>query len=234
MCEKEIMIPSLPYPAGKEPEVNDVMARPHRDHAGKKEMRVPTEEKHHENESETKTHEMTPRRNRLDAPVIHRAAPREDEPSQHAGGEGVPAANAAVVQAEPLAERAAPDTAADASDATTDTDDANVVTYAFVLGKYQTHIPNVGTFFQFLKTTPGYIICIFLPFLLLIMIQGVNSIKLFRRYKAEQLADMRAERDALEAERLKSQEMMAELLRMREQMGLNNSSLQEGKDDKAE
>lgn len=117
---------------------------------------------------------------------------------------------------------------------TTDTDDANVVTYAFVLGKYQTHIPNVGTFFQFLKTTPGYIICIFLPFLLLIMIQGVNSIKLFRRYKAEQLADMRAERDALEAERLKSQEMMAELLRMREQMGLNNSSLQEGKDDKAE
>lgn len=117
---------------------------------------------------------------------------------------------------------------------TTDTDDANVVTYAFVLGKYQTHIPNVGTFFQFLKTTPGYIICIFLPFLLLIMIQGVNSIKLFRRYKAEQMADMRAERDALEAERLKSQEMMAELLRMREQMGLNNSSLQEGKDDKAE
>ena len=117
---------------------------------------------------------------------------------------------------------------------TTDTDDANVVTYAFVLGKYQTHIPNVGTFFQFLKTTPGYIICIFLPFLLLIMIQGVNSIKLFRRYKAEQMADMKAERDALEAERLKSQEMMAELLRMREQMGLNNSSLQEGKDDKAE
>ena len=123
MCEKEIMIPSLPYPAGKEPEVNDVMARPHRDHAGKKEMRVPTEEKPHETESDTKTHEMPPRRNRLDAPVIARAAPREDEPSQHAGGEGVPAANAAVVQAEPLAERAAPDTAADASDATTDTDD---------------------------------------------------------------------------------------------------------------
>ena len=123
LCEKEIMIPSLPYPAGKEPEVNDVMARPHRDHAGKKETRVPTEEKHHENESETKAHEMIPRRNRLDARVIARAAPREDEPPQHAGGEGVPAANAAVVQAEPVAERAASDAAANATDATADADD---------------------------------------------------------------------------------------------------------------
>ena len=124
MCEKEIMIPSLPFPAGKEPEVNDVMARPHRDHAGKKETRVLAEEKHHENESETKTHEMTPRRNRLDAPVTHRAAPREDEPSQHAGGEGVPAADAAVVQAEPVAERAAANAAANtAADASADSDD---------------------------------------------------------------------------------------------------------------
>ena len=124
MCEKEIMIPSLPFPAGKDPEVNDVMARPHRDHAGKKETRVLAEEKHHENESETKTHEMIPRRNRLDAPVTHRAAPREDEPSQHAGGEGVPAADAAVVQAEPVAERAAANAAANtAADAAADSDD---------------------------------------------------------------------------------------------------------------
>lgn len=122
MCEKEIMIPSLPCPVGKEPEVNDVMARPYRDHAGKKETRVLAEEKHHDNESETKTHEMIPRRNRLDAPVTDRAAPWEDEPSQHAGGEGVPAANAAVVQAEPVAERAAADAAADAAaNATGDT-----------------------------------------------------------------------------------------------------------------
>ena len=32
---------------------------------------------------------------------------------------------------------------------TTDTDDEIVVTYPYVLGKYQTHIPKVGTFFQF-------------------------------------------------------------------------------------
>ena len=51
---------------------------------------------------------------------------------------------------------------------TTDTNDENIVTYSFVLGKYQTKLPGVGKFFQFLKTTPGYIVCIFLPFLLLI------------------------------------------------------------------
>lgn len=44
---------------------------------------------------------------------------------------------------------------------TTDQNDENIVTYSFVLGKYQTKLPGVGKFFQFLKTTPGYIVCIF-------------------------------------------------------------------------
>ena len=34
---------------------------------------------------------------------------------------------------------------------TTDTDDETVVTYPYILGKYTNHIPNVGTFFQFLQ-----------------------------------------------------------------------------------
>lgn len=116
---------------------------------------------------------------------------------------------------------------------TTDTDDENIVTYEYVLGKYQTHIPKVGKFFQFLKTTPGYIVCIFLPFLLLILIQGFNSLKLFRRYKSEQLAELKAEqekqqaeltaeREQLAAERAESQKMMAELLKLKEQLGNNN------------
>ena len=112
---------------------------------------------------------------------------------------------------------------------TTDTDDANVVTYPYVVGKYQTHIPNVGNFFQFLKTTPGYIVCIFLPFLLLILIQGINSIRLFRRYKREQMAEIEAEREkeraelaaereAMEAERKRQEEMMRQLLEMQAAM----------------
>ena len=61
---------------------------------------------------------------------------------------------------------------------TTGTNDESIVTYSLVLGKYRTRLPGVGRFFGFLKTTPGYIVCIFLPFLLLILVQGMNSIRL--------------------------------------------------------
>ncbi len=96
--------------------------------------------------------------------------------------------------------------------------DANVVLYSFVLGKYQISISGVGTFFTFLKTTPGYIVCIFLPFLLLIIIQGINTIRLFRRYKAEQLCELQAQRDAIEQERKRQEEMMQRLLKMQEEL----------------
>lgn len=80
---------------------------------------------------------------------------------------------------------------------TTDTDDETVVTYEYVLGKYQTRIPKVGRFFQFLKTTPGYIVCILVPFLVLILLEGIRCIGLFKRYKAEQQAELQAERDKI-------------------------------------
>ncbi len=101
---------------------------------------------------------------------------------------------------------------------TTDTDDETIVTYPYVLGKYQSHIPKVGTFFQFLKSTPGYIVCILVPFLALILIEGIRCIRLFRQYKAEQQAELQAERDKIEAERAETQRMMQELLQMKAQM----------------
>lgn len=101
---------------------------------------------------------------------------------------------------------------------TTDTDDETIVTYPYVLGKYKKHIPKVGTFFQFLKTTPGYIVCILTPFLLLILTEGIRCIRLFRKYKAEQQAELQAERDKIDAERAETQRMMQELLKMRAQM----------------
>lgn len=112
---------------------------------------------------------------------------------------------------------------------TTDTNDENIVTYSFVLGKYQTRLPGVGRFFQFLKTTPGYIVCIFTPFLILILVQGINSIRLFRRYKQEQLAEMNEERKKLEAERAESQKMMAELLKLKEELSERESPAPETK-----
>ena len=104
---------------------------------------------------------------------------------------------------------------------TTDTDDETIVTYPYVLGKYQGRIPKVGTFFQFLKSTPGYIVCILIPFLLLILLEGIRCIRLFRKYKAEQQAELQAERDKIEADRAETQRMMQELLQMKAQMAQN-------------
>ena len=101
---------------------------------------------------------------------------------------------------------------------TTGTDDETVVTYPYVLGKYSKHIPKVGVFFQFLKTTPGYIVCILIPFLLLILMEGIRCIFLFRKYKAEQQAELQSERDKIEADRAETQRMMQELLQMKSQM----------------
>ena len=97
----------------------------------------------------------------------------------------------------------------------TDTDDRTVVTHEYVVGQYVGRIPKVGSFFMFLKTTPGYILCILLPFLLLILSQGLNCIRLFRQYKKEQMDEMKAEREKIEQERAESQRMMAELLELK-------------------
>ena len=101
---------------------------------------------------------------------------------------------------------------------TTGVDDETVVTYPFILGKYQSALPNVGTFFQFLKTPQGYIVCILIPFLALIIYQGLNCVKIFKLYKAEQMAELQAEKDELEAQKRRSEEMMAQLLAMQQQL----------------
>lgn len=101
---------------------------------------------------------------------------------------------------------------------TTDVDDETVVTYPYVLGQYVTRLPKVGTFFTFLRTTPGYVCCILIPFVLLMLYQGLNCVKLFRQYKKEQMDEMQAERDKLEAERRESAAMMEELLALKAQL----------------
>ena len=120
---------------------------------------------------------------------------------------------------------------------TTGVDDETVVTYPFILGKYQVALPKVGTFFQFLKTPQGYIVCILIPFLLLIIYQGLNCVKIFKMYKAEQMAELQAEKDAQEApaQEAPAQEapaaqqpdmaaMMAELQALRAQLAGQNQT----------
>lgn len=101
---------------------------------------------------------------------------------------------------------------------TTDTDDEAIVTYPYIQGKYVMALPGVGSFFQFLRTPQGYFLFILIPFLLLILYQGVNTVRLFRQYKEEQMAQLRAERAAIRAERRRSEQMMRQLHAMKMQM----------------
>lgn len=110
---------------------------------------------------------------------------------------------------------------------TTDTDDIYPVSWEQVLGKYERAIPKVGAFFNFLKTTPGYICCIFVPFAILIMMQGLNTAKLFKQYKREQQEDIDRQKAELEQERLETKKMMEELLAMKKEMVAGSSSSEE-------
>lgn len=98
---------------------------------------------------------------------------------------------------------------------TTGVDDETIVTYMYILGKYENKMPGMGYFFNFMKTPAGYVICIFVPFMLLIIYQGVKSFLLFRRYKQQQMEDMQDERDQLAVEKEKNAQMLAELEALR-------------------
>ena len=104
----------------------------------------------------------------------------------------------------------------------TGVDDEAVVEPEYILGVYAGKLTGVGNFFAFVKSTPGYIVCILVPFLLLILYNGVNVIRLFRRYKREQMEVMQAERDQIDAERAETQRMMAELMALKAQLEQKN------------
>ena len=107
----------------------------------------------------------------------------------------------------------------------TGTEDEVLVEPEFILGKYVNHVAKVGLFFAFMKSVPGYIVCILVPFLLLIGYQAANVIRLYKRYKAEQNAEIDAERQKmeqerrdLEAQRLESARMLEELAALKAQL----------------
>ena len=101
---------------------------------------------------------------------------------------------------------------------TTGTDDATIVTYPYILGKYSGKIVGLGRFFNFLKTTPVYFVCIFTPFMLIIIYEGIKFFNLFRRYKAEQMEEMQEERAKIEEERAANAKMLEELQALKAQL----------------
>ena len=107
---------------------------------------------------------------------------------------------------------------------TTGTEDRTKVQGVNVLGRYVLHIPKVGYFFDFLKTTPGYICCIFIPFAFLIILNITNTVKIFREYKQDELDKLAEERKALEDQRAEAERMMKELREARDGMSGGRST----------
>ena len=101
---------------------------------------------------------------------------------------------------------------------TTGNHDEAVVDFEFIRSKYSFTMPLLGHFFQFVKTTPGYIVCILVPFILIIALQIANVVKAFRRYKGEQLSEMKEERLKLEEDKQKNAQMMEELLALKAEL----------------
>lgn len=94
----------------------------------------------------------------------------------------------------------------------TGADDEALVEPGYILGTYSGKIPGAGYLFTFVKSTAGYIVCILVPFLLLILYNAVNVIRLSRRQKREQKEAIQAERDQIEADRTEVYRMMNQLL----------------------
>lgn len=98
--------------------------------------------------------------------------------------------------------------------------DEAVVEPEYILGKYTGKLPGVGHFFAFVKSTPGYIVCILVPFLLLILYHGIDVIRLFKKYKKEQNAALEAEKAEIAEEKRQTEQMLRELQALKEQLAM--------------
>ncbi len=94
---------------------------------------------------------------------------------------------------------------------TTGVDDAYPVPQHKILGQYQFSVPKVGTFFAFMKTAPGYICCIGIPFLVMLLIQGGNSVKYAKELYQEKQQESQSKLDAIHERMQKLEEQNQEL-----------------------
>ena len=94
----------------------------------------------------------------------------------------------------------------------TGVDDGTPAAASDVLGRYVFRIAGLGSFFEFLKSVPGYIVCILLPFLAIIGLQIANIVSAVRAARPEKAAAAAAERSRVEA-------LEEEVARLRAQVG---------------
>lgn len=113
---------------------------------------------------------------------------------------------------------------------TTGVDDESVVTYDDVLGKYQFRIVGLGRLFYFLKSPLGYMLCIFVPFLLMIIVQVIRVTVLFKQYREEEIAEIEHERTELEEQKRQSADIMKEIALLREQLAKRQDDYKDNSD----
>lgn len=102
---------------------------------------------------------------------------------------------------------------------TTNENDSLPVPYEDIQGIYTARIPAVGRFFAFLRTVPGYLLCILLPFALLITRQSVLCVKEFKKKRNEQMAQIAAEREQLQKDREDNERLLKELKELQQRLG---------------
>ena len=104
---------------------------------------------------------------------------------------------------------------------TTGVNDEVQVSEHNVLGIYRMRIPQAGKFFYFLKTTPGYILFVLLPFMALIIYNGIQAYFQFRKYRQSQLDEIQRQLQELEEEKKSLLQM-----RMHNQEGEQDENLE--------
>ena len=100
----------------------------------------------------------------------------------------------------------------------TGAEDKTPVTPEYILGVYSAKIPGAGSFFSFVKSVPGYIICVLIPFLILIGYNAYNVFRYAKKYREEQVGAIKAEREELSREREENKRMLEELAALKAEL----------------
>lgn len=118
----------------------------------------------------------------------------------------------------------------------TGNEDAVDVPPEFVYGRYVNHVPNLGNFFEFIRTTKGYILCVLLPFFVLIIYNLVVFIMaLYRHLQRKNAAAMERQKAKMEEELKEKDSMLKELEALKAKLAgqLADDSKEESKSDEA-
>ena len=93
-----------------------------------------------------------------------------------------------------------------------------------ILGKYSFNIAKAGYVFQFLKSPAGYFVMIFIPFFLIILLEGFRFFRLIKKYRKEKQLEIDEQKEAILVEKQKTEEMESEIIALKEELKKKNEN----------